>query len=280
MKKLLSLLSALALAGAMTVSACAIDIDLDDYYSLSDGDLTPQGLLTDNANILSSSEEERIEEALSDVSDKYDIDVIVYTTRDVAFDSESECANFANERFDEYLYEYDVNDAVFFVVDMDYRLWYIATESKGKEAISDSYGIELFEEKLVDYLRDGDYEECFLEYAELCEKFFEAYDKGNPYSATHPFVTAGMIIKSVLIGAIFGLILALVVTSSLKRQLRSVDNQRTANNFVRRGSFNLQTTKDLFLYKNVTKTRRQSSSSGGRSGGSRGGSRGGGGGRF
>lgn len=280
MKRLLSLLSAVVLAGTMTVSACAIDVDLDEFYGLdgdSSGSLAPVDLLTDNANILSSSEEERVQEALEDVSDKYDIDVLVYTTRDVPYDSESVCMDFAFDRVEEYLEAEGKSDAIIFVVDMNYRLWNMSTKGKAEDAITESYGLEILDEKLIDYLSDGEYHKCFLEYADLCEKFFKAYDEGNPYSATHPFVTAGMIIKALLIGAIFGLILALIVTSSLKKQLKSVDKQRTANNFVRKGSFNLQTTKDLFLYKNVTKTKRQSSSSGGgrSGGGSRGGSRGG-----
>lgn len=272
MKKFIALFLSLMTAVSMTVTAGAAQVD---------SSLVPTDLLTDNAGILSSSEENKISKKLEKVSEKYDIDVLVYTTRDVPSDSEYACEIFANQRLDEYLYANDVDDAIMFVIDMDYRLWYIVTESRAKEAVDNSYGITYFEDELVDYLSDGDYEECFIEYAELCDEFFKALEEGDPYSDSNPIVTAGMIIKALLIGAVIGLIVALIVTSVLKKQLKSVDMQKTANNFVRRGSFNVKLSQDLFLFKNVTKTRRQSSSSGGgRSGGSRGGSRGGGGGRF
>lgn len=285
MKRIVALFLSVLTALTMTLPAFAIDIDLDDFYGLTDDDdtsynLVPENYLTDNANILTDDEEENIQEALEDVSEKYEIDVLVYTTRDVPQDDEWACEEFTNEILDQYLYENSVTDAVIFVVDMDYRLWYIATESRGKWAISNEYGIGFFEDKLIGYLSDGDYEECFLKYAELCDKFFAAYEKGKPYSRAHPYITVGLILKALLIGAVAGLVIALIVTSVLKKQLKSVEKQRTANNYVRRGSFKLTNSQDLFLYKNVTKVRRQSSSSGGggRSGG--GGSRGGGGGRF
>jgi len=283
MKKLVALFLSAITVFMMTLPACAIDIDLDDFYGLDDENnsfsLAPENLLTDNAGILNISEEERIQEALEDVSEKYGIDVLVYTTRDVPYDSEEECERFTNEILDLYLYENQVTDAVIFLVDMDCRLWHIATESKAKEAISNEYGIRLFEDKLIDYLSDGEYQSCFLEYADLCDKFFEAYENGKPYGVIRPFITAKVIIKAFLIGGVIGLVVAFIVTSVLKKQLRSVEKQRTANNFVKRGSFKVTLSQDLFLYKNVTKVRRQSSSSGG-GGRSGGGSRGGGGGRF
>ncbi len=279
MKKIIALFLSVLTAASMTLSVGAIDIDLDEFYGLngSETDLTPTGLLTDNADILSSGDEERIEEKLEDISDKYGIDVLVYTTRDVPYDSESACMDFAFDRIEEYLYENNKSDGIIFVVDMNYRLWNMSTKGKAEDAITESYGLEILDKKCIDYLSDGDYEECFMEYAELCEKFIKAYDMGKPYGPTRPMITAAMIIKGLLIGAVIGLIVALIVTSGLKKQLRSVDKQRTANNFVKRGSFNLKLSQDLFLYKNVTKTRRQSSSSGGgrSGGGSRGGSRGG-----
>lgn len=273
MKKILSLAAAALLAGAMTVSASGY---YSDYFDSSE--LMPQGRLTDNADILSETEEDKIEDALDDVSEKYGMEVLVYTTKDVYQDTEEACMDFAFDRLEQYLDARGESDGIIFVVDMDYRLWNMSTKGNAEEAITESYGLKIFDKKLVGYLSDGEYETCFLEYAELCEEFFVAYDEGKPYGATRPYITAGLVIKSLLIGAVIGLVAALIVTSLLKKQLRSVQKGTTANNFVRQGSFKLETNKDLFLYKNVTKVKIQSSSGGGGGrigGGSRGGSRGG-----
>lgn len=291
-KRLVSALCASLMIWATAVCVGASDYDYYDYdydysYDYSSDDyssdyLMPQKYLTDNGDILTDSEEEKISSALEDVSEKYGTDVLVYTTRDVAYNSESSCAYFANERMDEYLAENNTEDAIMFVIDMDYRLWYMCTNGEAKDAISDEYGLVLFEDKLIGYLSDGEYEECFLKYAELCDEFLAEYQDGTPYSNMHKYVTTGLILKVVGICAIIGLVIALVVTSVFKKQLNSVREQRTASNYVRKGSFKLEVSNDLFLYKNVTKTARQTSSGGGRSGGGRsgGGSRGGRGGRF
>ena len=76
------------------------------------------------------------------------------------------------------------------------------------------------------------------------------------------------------IAVIIGLIIALLVTSSMKSKLKSVRYQANARDYIRSGSFNLKHSRDLYLYSTVTRVARPKSNSGGsRSGG---GSRGGG----
>ena len=67
-----------------------------------------------------------------------------------------------------------------------------------------------------------------------------------------------------------GLVLALIVTSVLKGQLKSVRKQDQANSYVRSGSMQVTLSRDIYLYRHVSRTKRESSnSSGSRSGGSR-----------
>ena len=66
------------------------------------------------------------------------------------------------------------------------------------------------------------------------------------------------------------LIVALIVTGSLKRQLTSVKSQTAAADYLKRDSLRLTDKEDLFLYANVSKTVRQTDS-GSRSGGGGGG---------
>ena len=76
-----------------------------------------------------------------------------------------------------------------------------------------------------------------------------------------------------------GLAAGVIVVLILKGQLKSVKRQNQAASYIRDGSMHLTANSDLFLYRNISRTRRQtSSSSGSRSGG--GGSRHVGGGRF
>ena len=67
-----------------------------------------------------------------------------------------------------------------------------------------------------------------------------------------------------MIGIAVGVIVALI----LKGQLKTVRAQNQANVYVKQGSMQLTVCNDMFLYRNVTRTQRQSSSSSGSSGSS------------
>ena len=59
------------------------------------------------------------------------------------------------------------------------------------------------------------------------------------------------------IGAVVGLITALV----LKGQLKTVRKQNQANNYIKPDSMQLTVCNDIYLYRNVTRTKKASSSS-------------------
>lgn len=67
------------------------------------------------------------------------------------------------------------------------------------------------------------------------------------------------LIGPIAVGAIFGLASAFGITFALKKQLKPVKFQHGATNYRRPNSFNLFVKKDIFLYRTVTRTRRQSS---------------------
>ena len=80
-----------------------------------------------------------------------------------------------------------------------------------------------------------------------------------------PFDFSGKLTIALAIGLIAGLITAFV----LKGQLKSVYQQDKANVYIKNDSMQLTSHSDLFLYRNVTRTKKQSSSSSSSSGSSR-----------
>ena len=68
---------------------------------------------------------------------------------------------------------------------------------------------------------------------------------------------------ALIIGVVAGVVVALI----LKGQLKSVRKQHQANAYVRDGSMHLTMSNDIFLYRNVTRTRKQTNNSSGSSGG-------------
>ena len=74
--------------------------------------------------------------------------------------------------------------------------------------------------------------------------------------------------KNLIICLIIGLVIGLIVVLVLKGQLKSVHQQHLAHDYVKEGSMNLTIQRDMFLYRNVTRTKRESSGSSGSGGGS------------
>jgi uncharacterized protein len=80
-----------------------------------------------------------------------------------------------------------------------------------------------------------------------------------------------------VIALVIGIVAGLIVANTLKAQLKTVHMQTRAHDYVKAGSMQLTYQKDLYLYRTVQQTRKQTSNS---NSGSSGGSRNVGGGKF
>lgn len=233
MKKLLALILALLV---MTVTVCAE---------------TP--LLVDNAGLLSYSEASNLETILDDYSTRYNLDIAVLTSNGTEF-------GMSTRDYCEYFFEnnYGVGaelDGVIFYVNMSEREWQIATSGRAITALTD-YGLEHIEDRMIDDLSDGYYYDAFKSFADTCAELLEIAENGEPYDYDNGGNSGHPLGMNLIISLVFGLIVALIVVSSMKSQLKSVGMQRGAANYVRRGSFNITQSRDIYLYRNVTRTAR------------------------
>ena len=191
---------------------------------------------------------------------------------------------YADDFYDYNGYGYGENrDGLILIIVMDTSDWWISTRGSAIPTFTDA-GIDYIGEQIVPYLSDGDYYGAFSRFAEQCVAYIDQANAGDPYD-THnlpkdPFNAVTALVIAVVIGFIIGKI----YTGSLKGQLKTVQAQRAAANYVKNGSLNVTNSRDFFLYRNVSKVARETSSS--RSGGSSthtsssGTSHGGGGGKF
>ena len=149
-------------------------------------------------------------------------------------------------------------DGALFLVSMEYRDWWVSTTGKCEDEISS----DKIEDAAVSYLSSGDYYGAFQAFAQSCEKQMT------------PAYFLGAVICIVI-----GVVAALVVTFTMRSQMKSVRPQNSAASYICPGSLNVTASRDIFLYRTHTVTAKPKSSSGSRSGSS-GRSHGGGGGKF
>lgn len=208
--------------------------------------------VVDNADLLTQTEENELSKKLQDISDELQFDVVVVTTNSTGSKTATE---YADDYFDYNGYgRGSNNDGALFLVDMGDRKWAISTSGYGIEAIVDS-ALDDMEEEIVPYLKSGDYDGAFNEFADLTYDIVNDAKNGKLYSNSTTSTTKNHknigtnLIVAFSIGAGISLIIILVYRSKLK----PVKFQKEAKEYIVPGSFNLRRSDDVFLYFNITK---------------------------
>lgn len=239
-RKILSLLLALilCLSLALTVSASS------------------EEMLFDEADLLSSGEESALRDRLLTISREYHAQVIVATLPSV---EGGDVDYYVEYLYDSMEFGYGPNrDGVLLLVCMNPREYRILSNGFAADAIESS-DIDTIGDAIVSDLSDGDYADAFDTFADKCDYYLNGHINGFPFDA------GGTLVIALIIGLVIGLIVALV----LKAQLKTVRRQNQAHVYVRPGSMQVTVSRDLYLYRNVTRTKEESSSSSSRSGSSR-----------
>ena len=222
--------------------------------------------VTDGADLLTDAEERTLGATLSEISEEYGAQVVVVTVQSL----NSSIDYYVNDLYDGGGYGYGSDKAgVLLLVCMNPREYRILSNGFAADAIS-SNDIDVISDEIVSYLSSGDYAEAFDTYAEKCEYYLNGHINGFPFEFG----------PNLLLALIVGLVIALIVVSSMKAQLKSVRRQNQANAYVKSGSMNITRAGDYFMYRTVTRRPKPQNNSSSSSRSSSGGSRNVGGGRF
>lgn len=215
--------------------------------------------VVDDALLLSYDEFKDLSMILDEISERQQFDVVVHTTNDT---DGLYIRDYADDFFDYNGYGYGSNyDGCVLVIDMSQRDWWISTCGYGINALTDA-GIDYIGDKIESDLSNGYYYDAFVAYAELCDDYVtqarngRAYDSGN--LPKEPYNWAFGIFGSLVAGFVIALIVVLVMKSKLK----SVRRQPAAKDYVVAGSMNVTTSRDIFLYRNISRRAKPKESSG------------------
>ena len=217
-------------------------------------------LLVDKAGILTDYQRETLEEKLNEISERHQCNVSVIILNGGVTGA---ITPFTDDYFDHNGYGYgSTNDGVMLLVDMESRQWCTSTAGTGWDALNDDalYQIEGYVEY---YLSEGNYSKAFSIYAEMVDSYLSG--NGDYYDSdvnrnTEPTPVMGLVSAGLGVATGFG------VVGSMKSKLKSVRTQYAANNYANRDSMTVYRAEDTFLYRNVSRTRRATESSGGSGG--------------
>lgn len=251
MKKLISLISSLVLC---LVLASPVLADVE------------QCLVYDNEGLFSYNEIAELEAALQDVCLEYDVDAAIVTAPSLDGKTAEE---YADDFFDEnYLGSGADNDGILLLISGSERQWAVSTSGYAIYAFTDDI-IDSMADEFVPFMSDGDwFAACesfagncsfYLDYANDDNYYYEESDFDSYYNSDFELISSkptGFQPLWLLAAVVIGLITALIVMTIMKSGMKSVKMQSAAANYVRRDSFKLNESHDLFLYHTVTRTAR------------------------
>lgn len=206
----------------------------------------------DTAGLLSDDEVSELTSLLDEISVRQCADVIVATTFDTGRYAVWE---FADMLYDEGGFGYGSgHDGILLLVSLSERDWYISTCGSCINAFTDS-GLDYIGELIVPYMSDGDFAGAFEKYARLCDDFLTQASTGEPYNrGTLP--REPLSLSWIPISLVIGFVIALIVVAQMKSKLKTVRYRSAANGYVRKNSMRITESRDLFLYRTVSKTPR------------------------
>ena len=214
--------------------------------------------LVDKADYLTDSEETELLHKLDEISTRQGLDIVIVTIPDLYGE---DITAFADDFYDGSGYRPD--GILLLISDYD-REWAISTAGYGITAFTDA-GQEYLTGQFLDALSEGEYASAFDTYADLCDEFITQAKAGAPYDVGtlpkgpfHP-------VRNLLISVGIGLFTALIVTGSMRSKLKTVHAQAAASQYVKPGSMNITESRELFLYRQIHRNKRETNKSGGSS---------------
>lgn len=217
----------------------------------------------DEAKLLSDTQYNDILSRLDEISERQLFDVTIFTEETYSdYDGYDDVRDFADDAYDAFGFGYGENyDGVILVVVMDTHDLYLSTCGYGIDVVTDA-GREHMLDQIKGYFTDGDYYGGFSAFISLMDEYIDQTKGGDPYDI-HNLPREPFSKSWILISLVVGFILAVIVVRSMKSKLKTVRPALEAGSYVRENSMNVNVSRDLYLYRSITRTKKSNTDSSG-----------------
>ncbi len=253
MKKLLIAIPALiVLLAALAPNAFAYG----EYYSI-----------IDDAGLLTEAQLEELNTRADSITERYECEVVFLLLEDMQDYGDDDAYESAEGFRVELGYGYgDDGSCAIMLLSMAERDYGLLFHGFGNTAFTEYGRDELLDTHVLPLLGDDEYYEAVSKYLDICEQYLSLARGGKPYDwGSDPFNIALVFIIKLAVCLLVPALIAWLICSQWKKQMKTAVAAKTAHNFIPQGGFALTSQSDSFLYRTETrrKIERSSSSSGG-----------------
>lgn len=205
-----------------------------------------QGLVVDNADLLTPEQEELLTAKLEAIRSQYSFEVSVVTVPDTGGQA---VRDFTDDFYDYNGYGFgEERDGLMLLLSMENRDWWVSTCGKGLKVFSVDTINSMIESISPDLSADN-FDKAFSDFSMLCAGKLDKYGKVSPVW--------------IVIDLVLGFVIAFIIMKIKTGKLKSVNKQRSAANYVTPGSLVLFGQNDRFLTTSVSRVPVQQNSSSG-----------------
>lgn len=248
---------------AVLMLLCAFSVSAVTTYTADDG----YRYIRDHGDVLTDEEEYVLSVKLGFNSSRAGADIVVVTARDV-YD--------LREFAEDYYLDYDYAESgVMFLYCEDINEGYILVSGGCNAAIDLDKQDDIFD-KLTPYIKAEYYADAFQFFGTLSEQYITDYVQAG--GDLDDYDDLGFDLDAeikwyhfLIIAAVIGVIVGFISVGVMKSKLKSVRYNYRADNYIMRDTFRVTESREIFLYRNIIRTPRPKSNSGGRGGFSGGG---------
>ena len=194
----------------------------------------------DEADLLTDAEEQSLDASIAAFEKAHGVRILVGNVKDTHGQVLGEIANAAVDR----IADGGANGTIVFLLAPKDRDFYVSTDNKMRQRITDEYGIEYLADSFVPDLKDNEYGKAYTAFAATVDEMLTYYEKeGKPYVPLDPWAIVGILGTALLLAAIvYG-----SISSYLEEGMDTTAHASEADDYLSYSSVRITHSKDIHI---------------------------------
>ena len=194
----------------------------------------------DEEDLLTDAEEQELDARIAAFEKAHGVRILVGNIRDTHGQVLGAVANAVVDR----IADGGANGTIVFLLTPKDRNFYISTDNKMRERITDEYGIEYLADSFVPELKDNQYGKAYTAFAATVDEMLTYYEEeGKPYIPLDPWAIVGILGTALLLAAIvYG-----AISSHLEEGMETTEEAAGADDYLSYTSVRITHSKDIYI---------------------------------